>query len=147
MEYSQRDVSYAERTGQIARSKSTVPSHCEVRTDPILRARAHSFTSRPAPRNSRALQPFLRPSQAPASTILPAYHHQSTQSRMPPKGAIRGTAIGRPAPAKGGVARQVYEGITNPENRSLVTAITFFAVRADSGYHMSRRTGGADGFS
>ncbi|KAH9834351.1 Mitochondrial import receptor subunit Tom6, fungal [Teratosphaeria destructans] len=45
---------------------------------------------------------------------------------MPPKGAIRGGPLGRPQP-KGGYARQVYEGLTSPENRTVVTSIAFFA--------------------
>ncbi|KXL45729.1 hypothetical protein M433DRAFT_149526 [Acidomyces richmondensis BFW] len=43
---------------------------------------------------------------------------------MPPKGAIR---AGRPAPQRGGYARQVLNELRSPENRSLVTAVTFFA--------------------
>jgi len=48
---------------------------------------------------------------------------------MPPKGgAPRGTALGRPVPQKGGYASQVYNGLTDPENRSVVTSLAFFAV-------------------
>lgn len=47
---------------------------------------------------------------------------------MPPKGAIRGNAVGRPAEQRGGYARTVLNGLTNPENRSVVTSVAFFAV-------------------
>lgn len=47
---------------------------------------------------------------------------------MPPKGAIRGTGVGRPAQQKGGYARQIIDEVTSQENRSVVTAVTFFAV-------------------
>ncbi|OTA31616.1 hypothetical protein BTJ68_07279 [Hortaea werneckii EXF-2000] len=46
---------------------------------------------------------------------------------MPPKGAIRGTGVGRPAQQKGGYARQIIDEVTSQENRSVVTAVTFFA--------------------
>ena len=51
--------------------------------------------------------------------------HHNTHS-MPPKGAIRGTGVGRPV--QQGYARQVINEVTSPENRSVVTAVTFFAV-------------------
>lgn len=47
---------------------------------------------------------------------------------MPPKGAIRGTAVGRPAPAKGGYVGQVINELTSAENRSVVISVGFFAV-------------------
>lgn len=47
---------------------------------------------------------------------------------MAPKGAIRGTGVGRPVQPKG-YAQQVYAEITDPENRSVVTSLAFFAVR------------------
>ena len=47
---------------------------------------------------------------------------------MPPKrGAIGGTGVGRPAQQKG-YARYLVGEVTNPENRSVVTSIAFFAV-------------------
>ena len=45
---------------------------------------------------------------------------------MPPK-QIRGNAVGRPQ-QRGGYARQVIDELTSPENRSVVTAVGFFAV-------------------
>ncbi|KAF2723153.1 putative TOM core complex subunit Tom6 [Polychaeton citri CBS 116435] len=44
---------------------------------------------------------------------------------MPPKG--RGIALGGSQPARSGYARNVINELTSPENRSVVTAITFFA--------------------
>lgn len=52
---------------------------------------------------------------------------------MPPKGAIRGQGVGRPAPSNQGYMRSAYEEITNPENRSVVTSVAFFAVCAHFG--------------
>ncbi|EMC92659.1 hypothetical protein BAUCODRAFT_37563 [Baudoinia panamericana UAMH 10762] len=46
---------------------------------------------------------------------------------MPPKAAIRGTAVGRPAQQRGNYASQIFNELTSPENRSVVTAVTFFA--------------------
>lgn len=48
---------------------------------------------------------------------------------MPPKRAIGGTAVGRPAQQREGYARQVINELTSTENRSVVTAVAFFAVR------------------
>ncbi|RMZ13112.1 hypothetical protein D0860_02677 [Hortaea werneckii] len=53
---------------------------------------------------------------------------------MPPKGAIRGTGVGRPAQQKGGYARQIIDEVTSQENRSVVTAVTFFAGLNDIHY-------------
>lgn len=46
---------------------------------------------------------------------------------MPPKGQIRGTALGRPAQPKG-YARNFLNEVTKQENRSVVTSVAFFAV-------------------
>jgi hypothetical protein len=54
---------------------------------------------------------------------------------MPPKGAGRNTAVGRPLPPQKGYAQQIYQEITSPENRSVVTSLAFFAVSP----HSSRR--------
>ena len=47
---------------------------------------------------------------------------------MPPKGAIKGTAVGRPQ-QRGGYAAQVYNELMSAENRSVVTSVAFFVVR------------------
>lgn len=52
---------------------------------------------------------------------------------MPPKQQqLRGTAVGRPARA--GYARETFNALASPENRSVVTSITFFAVSRPNKY-------------
>ncbi|CZT15955.1 uncharacterized protein RCC_01794 [Ramularia collo-cygni] len=47
---------------------------------------------------------------------------------MPPKGQqSRSVAIGGRQQARGNVARDTFGWVSNPENRSVVIAVTFFA--------------------
>lgn len=48
---------------------------------------------------------------------------------MPPKRAALAGTGGRPAQQQKGYARYLVSEVTNPENRSVVTSIAFFAVR------------------
>lgn len=47
-------------------------------------------------------------------------------TNMPPK-RVTGTGLGRPQQQKG-YAKYIMSEVTNPENRSVVTSIAFFAV-------------------
>ena len=64
-----------------------------------------------------------------ANLLEPSHPSIFELSTMPPKRAIGGTGVGRPAPQRGGYARQVINELTSPENRSVVTSLAFFAVR------------------
>lgn len=79
----------------------------------------HRYASEPSETKPSKFRP---PPSSSRSKVL-----RSFQSVMPPK-TIRGTAVGRPAPQRGGYARQVVNELTSPENRSVVTSLAFFAV-------------------
>ncbi|EME88452.1 uncharacterized protein MYCFIDRAFT_206019 [Pseudocercospora fijiensis CIRAD86] len=57
------------------------------------------------------------------SSLSTIYH----QPKMPPK-TIRGGKIVAQQPQRGNIVKETYNAITDPENRSVVTALAFFVV-------------------
>ncbi|KXT18108.1 hypothetical protein AC579_4567 [Pseudocercospora musae] len=84
----------------------------------LVQATARQQTSHTSSSEPRRVHRFRRVHHFHRTTAF----HEPT---MPPK-AVRGSAVGPRQPQRGNIAKETYNAITNPENRSVVTALAFF---------------------